>query len=467
MNESYILEQFEKISAVSEHHLPTEKGELIIRSECEDYIFYDEAGMPEAVINTISYLKADKGSKRPVMFVWNGGPGSATSVLQLECFGPYLIERDTCGNLIYGLHEDGGSILDICDLVYVDPVGVGFSRLLNPEKRAKYYGLDGDAGSNAFAVVEWIRRHVRWDSPVYFCGESYGTVRVCRILDELARNPIYGNRMMLGLPVRGIILIGLALSIDNRNGIYDKKLDLLTAALPTMAAVNWYHNLRNEYSLEAFADEAWRFAGQELLPALFAGERCSMETIKSVAGQLAHYTGMDAGYFIQHRLSLKSVSDFCTHVVKGKRVNIYDGTKAAPSDTSYNEMGNENAPLKVMNGLLSDILNLKTSRLYYTGNLNVNDGWSFEPEEKEAGGKSHIQCLKDAMERMPDMRVLTASGLFDLCTFVGNTRYILSHNGLPSHRITEKEYAGGHGVYSSPEGREQFIMDVRSFILDS
>ena len=463
----YNNEVFTKMSSVAKHGFEHVSGSFIVKSFVEDHVFYDENGCAEAVINTIAYTK-DTDERRPVMFLWNGGPGSATSVLNLECFGPYQMKKDADGmTQVNELVEDRHCLLDICDLVFVDPVGVGFSRLLNSKSKDKYYSLDGDARSNAYAVLDWIRAHRRWDSPVYLVGESYGTVRVSRLLEEFGRNPMYGNRMMLGLKISGVVLIGVALSIDGNGNCCDPKLDLLTSALPTMAAVNWYHNHDKfgSYVSEAdFVESAWRFAAKDLTPALFEGEECTEEEISRLAIKLGEFTGMDPSYFVKTRLRLNDVEDFMTQVLasEGKRVDIYDGRVAQPLAKAYNVVGDNNIPLLLMNGKLAEKLSLNGQRLYYTGNINVNDGWSYS----SSYNLSNMDCLKNAMNRMPDMKVLVASGRYDLCTLLGNTRYIFSHAGLPKQNLIMREYSGGHGVYSSEEGKKKFLADVRTMISD-
>ena len=434
----------------------------------EDCLFYSESGEAEASVFSFSYMRTEAESKgRPVMFFWNGGPGSATSTLHLECFGPWQMDRDESGKPVYGLKEDGDCLLDICDLVFVDPVGVGYSRLLDPGKREKYYSVDGDARSTAFFIVQWIKKYNRWDSPLYLCGESYGTVRACRVLAELGRSPYSESRMVLGIPVAGAVLIGLATSEDESGRPMEPGLDLVTAMMPSMAAVNWYHHPEGKGRLEGFVEEAWSFVKGELLSALFEGDSCQDERVRELSGKLAFYTGMEKEYFVRNSLRLESEEDFMLQVAvdKGGRADIYDGRQLTSLQESYNSIGNENVPLAVMNGLLAPKLGIHMERLYYTGNLTVYPLWNFETEEVE-DKRTHIQCLKAAMESNPQMHLLMASGLYDLCTFAGNTRYVLSHSGLPMERVTAREYAGGHGVYSSEEGKRQFLQDVRKMLTE-
>ena len=369
----------------------------------------------------------------------------------------------------FGLETDPACLLDLCDLVFLDPVGVGYSRLLNPQKAEKYFCTDGDARSTAFAVTHWLRRHSRWDSPLYLCGESYGTVRACRVLAELGRSPVSESRMVLGVPVAGVILIGLATSIGARGGeLTEPGLSLTSAALPSMAAVHWYHNLRGrgQAALEDCVAQAWRFAKDELAPALFEGDDCPESAVRRLSARLADLTGMEEAYFVQNRLLLRSMEDFMTQVIrqKGQRVDLYDARMAFSVSQPYNAIGDANVPLAVMNGLLAPRLGVQTYRLYYTGNLTVHPGWKYETEDLGERTKTHLGCLRAAMQANPHMRVLAASGLYDLCTLAGNTRYALSHSGIPKDRLTAREYPGGHGVYSSAEGKSAFLQDVRALI---
>lgn len=372
------------------------------------------------------------------------------------------METDGEGNRLNELVWAEDNLLDICDLVFVDPVGVGYSRLLNPEAENRYWSVDGDSRSNAFTVLDWIRGHKRWNSPVYFCGESYGTIRVCRMLEEFARNPVSGNKMMLGIPVAGVILIGVALSLNEKGNIIDEHLDLLTASIPSMAAVHWYQNLQGSCELRAFVDEAWKFAGEILQPALFAGDDCSEELFEKAVKGISHYTGMDKNYFSASGLKLGGIQDFMVRVAAGKgmRVDLYDGRKTQSLSGEYNVVGEDNLPIRIMNGALAEKLGIGCDRLYYTGNINVNDEWNMHTQQSY----SNMECLKRAMDRQPDMKVMTASGLYDLCTLLGNTRYIFSHSGIFKEKLLCREYAGGHGVYSSREGKEEFLADVRAMI---
>lgn len=462
--DEFITETRKPIHYESEHSMVLKSGRISFRTVTEDCFIYGEDGAPEATVTSISYLRTDVQGPRPVMFFWNGGPGSATNTLHLQCFGPWLIDSDDKGVFSYGLHEDADCLLDVCDLVFVDPVNVGYSRIFDKSKVMKYASVDGDARSVAFFMLDWLLKHHRWDSPVYICGESYGTIRACRVLAELGRSPYSESRKLPGLPVRGVVLVGVACGTD----VLEPGLDLGAAMLPGMAATNWYHHPQGKGEQLEFVQAAWEFAKHELIPALFDGDDCTDARLRAAAEKYAHFTGMPAEYFIKNRLVLQSADDFMTAVVaaEGSRVDVYDSRVTSPLDMPYNLVGDTNVPLLVMNGLLAERLGVGRERLYYTGNLTLNPYWQNEGEPLPPHGKpkTHMECLRGAMLANKDMRLLVANGLYDLCTHAGNSWYIFSHAGLPRERVTQKNYFGGHGVYSTPEGKAQFLSDIRELI---
>ena len=449
--EMFTLEKFAPVTAERTHTMGS-GAEFV--SLCEDFVFRSPDGHDEASIFAFSYCMPGQ-ENRPVMFLWNGGPGSATSALHLECFGPWLIGRGEDGAFRYALEENPDCLLPLCDLVFVDPVGVGLSRLLDPEKASKYFSVDGDARSVAFVIIEWLRRRRRWNSPVYLTGESFGTVRACRVIAELGRSPYSESRMVPGIPVQGVTLIGWAAGESGQSTVL--------SMMPAMAATHWYHSDEHACNQEDFVREASAFAARELLPALYEGDGLDGERKKELARRLERYTGVSADYYLGSGLEI-TPEDFQTHALPGYTLDLYDARLKTPISRTYQLLGGDNMPLQVMNGLLLPRLGIGTERLYYTGNLNVHAQFRMETEDLGSHTRTNIQCLRDGMERTRSMRVLFASGLYDLCTHAGNTRYMANHAHLPMDRVRVREYAGGHGVYSTPEGKAAFMEDMRSLL---
>ncbi len=454
--EPFSLEEFAPVSAEREHILFLNGREVPFVSVAEDFVFRSPDGAPEASLFAFSYLARTGEKDRPVMFLWNGGPGSATSALHLECFGPWLIQRDEAGRPVYGLSDNADCLLDVCDLVFVDPAGVGLSRVLRPDKRQKYYSVDGDARSTAFLIIEWLRRHGRWNSPVYLTGESYGTVRLCRVVAELGRSPYSESRLVPGIPVRGAVLIGWAAG--------DSGQEKILSMMPAMAATRWYHLTEKPCPQDAFVRAACAFAKETLAPALSQGEALSGQTLRACAAELEKYTGLSAGYYAENGLRLAAEDDFRTGSLPGYTLDLYDARLKTPAGEPYRLLGGDNVPLLVMNGLLLPRLGVDTARVYYTGNLNVHALFRMETEDVGEYRRTHMECLKDGLSRTPSMKALFASGLYDLCTHAGNTRAVVEQAGLPEERVTVREYPGGHGVYSSEEGKKAFLSDVRSLL---
>ena len=214
--------------------------------------------------------------------------------------------------------------------------------------------------------------------------------------------------------------------------------------------------------------EAWAFAREKLMPALFEGDGLAADEKRDIAAGLAGFTGLPAEYWLSRGLRIGSPRDFMTGLLPGYTLDLYDARIKTPADQPYNEIGGaDNMPLKVMNGLLMPRLGIRIRRLYYTGNINIPTRFNYETEAlPEPFKRTHLQCLRDAMRANPGMKALFASGLYDLCTHAGNTRYAVNHAELPMDRVRVREYPGGHGVYSSPEGREAFLKDVRRMITE-
>ncbi len=456
--EAFSLEEFVPGRFQAKHEIAVKGKTVSFNSVSEDFVFRDPGGGAEASLFAISYIAETAEAYRPVMFLWNGGPGSATSTLHLECFGPWLIETDENGKPCYGLRENPDCLLDLCDLVFVDPAGVGLSRLLDPGKAEKYYSVDGDARSVAFLIIEWLRRHARWNSPIYLTGESYGTLRACRVIAELGRSPYSESRMVPGIPVRGAALIGWAAGESGQ--------PLVMSMMPAMAATHWYHMDEKPCGREAFVKEACDFARKELLPALYEGDELPEEEKRRCAEKLQEYTGVHRDYYLNTGLQMLSAGDFQRQALPGYTLDLYDARLKTPADETYRVLGGDNMPIQVMNGLLLPRLNILTDRLYYTGNINVNALFSMDTEDVGEYRRTHMECLKDGMERTPGMQVLFASGLYDLCTHAGNTRYMVSHAGLHRERAVVREYPGGHGVYSTEEGKKAFLEDVRLLLAE-
>ncbi|WP_414734320.1 S10 family serine carboxypeptidase-like protein, partial [Cecembia rubra] len=233
-------------------------------------------GEPVASIWSTSYLKEDPNpSRRPVTFIFNGGPGSASVWLHMGVFGPKVVHVDSDARIDDGaapfeVIDNDLALLDITDLVFVDPVGTGYSKVIGKGKNEDFWGLTEDARSIAQFMRLWITRNQRWQSPKYLAGESFGTTRAVAVTAALEGG---GQTMALN----GLILISQALDYQGSTSVHDNIASYFTY-FPTMAATAWYHGKAGQgKKLEDFLQEAREFAYQIYLQALYPGNQLSTE----------------------------------------------------------------------------------------------------------------------------------------------------------------------------------------------
>ena len=232
----------------------------------------DKDGEPKASIFTFSYSKNDisEDEARPVTFVWNGGPGSASLWLHMGTYGPKRISVPSDATYPdsppFKLVDAPETILDVTDLVFIDPVGTGFSRALGEHEGKEFWGLNEDAQSIAEFILTWVTANGRWNSPRFLLGESFGTTRAA-----VVANLLQGKKFQMGL--NGIIFISQALDYTGSSPYVRDNLIAHVTYLPTMAAVALYHGKINPRpdDMESFLEQARAFATDELLPALFKG----------------------------------------------------------------------------------------------------------------------------------------------------------------------------------------------------
>ena len=252
---------------------------------------------PEAGMSYVAYFRGDKeDSRRPITFLYNGGPGSSTVWLHMGAFGPKrVVTADNTHSPAapYRIIDNDYTLLDVSDLVFVDAPGTGFGHLRGTDKEKAFYGVDQDAHAFANFIVEFLSRHNRWNSPKYLFGESYGTTRSAALANILENEK--------SLDLNGIILLSQILNFDDSvdGPQFNPGVDLPYAlALPTYAATAWYHHkLPNQpAALEPLLREVESFAMTDYLQALAAGSTLSAERKSGIAARLHDYTGLPADY---------------------------------------------------------------------------------------------------------------------------------------------------------------------------
>ncbi|MDD5791073.1 MAG: hypothetical protein PUD22_00615 [Erysipelotrichaceae bacterium] len=449
----------------------------------EDNVFYDNEGKAIASIFSYSYFRSDieDVTRRPVMFCYNGGPGSSSMYVHAGFFGVKRIKyEDNVDRKTslppYETIDNPDSLLDICDIVVIDPVGTGFGLLLDEKRGKDFYGIEEDAESILTFIEKWCRRYGRFASPKYLCGESYGCTRSA-VAAGIAGGG-FGNLRGYGIKFDGIVMIGNTVTVGKYFGMSIPVEDSVIF-FPTFAAINWYHNHPSEQSVDEFAYEAKKFADTEYLLALYQGESLQGEKREEIKKKISYYTGVSAEFLEERDLRIDE-NGFRSEVIKDKglAVSRYDGRmtrpllKPAKTEEAKGPYSDATAQrydgmfYSVTCGIIHPLLNIKLDRQYLTFNI-------FEEEEGKGYPVWNINCkggttanrLQEAMTSTHGMRVFFANGWYDDCTEIGYIYYTLDHANLPKENIYVKPYKSGHMIYISEENCQELSEDIRKFIL--
>ena len=444
---------------------------ITYRATIADTIISDDVGKPEAVILTTSYVKTPADPSRPVFFIYNGGPGSGSVWLQMGAFGPKRVAipsdaRDD-GAPPYPLLDNPDSLLDVADLVFIDPPGTGFSYLTQGTDPKKYYGLRQDGRAVAEVIRRWINDNGRWSSPKYLGGESYGTSRTAMVVDELEG----GTYNDVGL--NGLILISTILDFAGREPTPGNELAYVVT-LPNMAAAAWHHGKVEAPSVEAIVEEARRFAIGPFASALLKGQDLPAEERASVRRELARLTGLSEEYLEQANLRVTD-QRFYKELLRDRGLTIgrldarYTGTdfdnagETPDADPSF--YGIDAGYTAAINQWARETLGYQTDRQYQSiGNVGGQWDWSLGSGWGRNAYLNVAPLIGQAMRQNSQLRLFNAQGYFDFATPFFGAEYSLKRPGIPQDRITWKYYGAGHMMYVRDEDRAQLSADIRAFI---
>jgi carboxypeptidase C (cathepsin A) len=268
----------------------------------EEQVLKDEKGEAKAAIVTSAYVAEPRDPSRPVTFLFNGGPGSGSVWLQMGAFGPKRVAipsdaRDD-GAPPYPILDNPDSLLDVTDLVFIDPVGTGFSHTIGETKGEDYWGVTKDAKSVAQVIRQWLDANGRWNSPKYLGGESYGTTRSAAVVNELEGG--YND-----VALNGVILISTVLDFGAGAETEGAELGYITT-LPSMAATALYHGKASAPSTETFVEEARQFAIGPYAAYLLKGQKAPAAERAAVRSQLARFTGLSEDFLERADLRVSS-----------------------------------------------------------------------------------------------------------------------------------------------------------------
>lgn len=425
---------------------------------------------------SVAYTKTTIGDvgKRPVTFVFNGGPGSASMWLHMGFFGPKVVKVDSDakkddGAAPYNLVKNEHGLLDLTDLVFIDPVGTGYSRLVGKGKGKDFYGLKEDVDSFAQFIRKWVTENERWFSPKYLAGESYGTTRAAYLGNMLEGS---GQNMALN----GMILISQALDYAGSTSVHHNMTSYLTY-LPSMAATAWYHKKAGQgKALEDFVEESRKFTYETYAPALYRGNLLSTVEKETIAEKLSYFTGLDKKYILHSNLRIL-MGRFQKKLLEdeGLAVGRLDGRFMGDEVDKVSERPHLGDPASyqissaytaALNHYFASELKVKMDRPYITSGGGDNWRWRTVPDGQywEPMPVNTAPHLGETMRRNPAMKVMVASGYYDLITPFFDAEYTFARNGIATERIEMTYYEAGHMMYTHQPDLIKLSKDIRAFL---
>ena len=431
-----------------------------------------ESDKARASVFFVAYtLDGAQPESRPVTFSFNGGPGSSSVWLHLGLLGPRRVELDDEGRAPVPpgrLVDNEESLLDSSDLVFIDPVGTGYSRMVAGEKVAEFHDYKRDLESVGEFIRLYCSRYARWSSPKYLIGESYGTTRAAGLSGHLLER--------YGMYLNGVMLISCALDFTVLR--FEPNNDLPPVLfLPTYAATAWYHRKLAAdllaLPLRAVLDEVEVFAGGEYAAALFKGATLSAAERTAVAAKIARYTGLAPEYVERTNLRVE-IFRFCKELLRaeGRTVGRLDSRFTAADRDSAGERFEFDpgfaqiygAYAAAMNDYVRRALKFEADAPYEVlKGLYLNWGWKDFSNRYASVGET----LRKALAMNPHMRVLVANGYYDFATPHFASDYTFDHLGIEAKQrdnFTVGYYEAGHMMYVHKPSLQRLAKDLRAFV---
>lgn len=437
----------------------------------------DKDGAAIASIFSTTYLREDVKDRqsRPVLFVFNGGPGSSSVWLHLGLFAPTRVvlpsDAEPVGVPTTPMVANPDSVLDIADMVFIDPVGTGYSRPLGDKKGKDFWGVQEDATIMSEFVRLFITRYQRWHSPKYLVGESYGTTRAGAMVKTLQEG--WGS-----IDLNGVMLISSILDFQTGDFTPGNDLPFITF-LPTYAATAWYHNaLPNKAAftdLKSFLEEVRAFALGEYATALLQGSLASPASIDKVIDKLHQYTGLHKDYLRQSDIRINEFYFMKALLrdrgqVVGRLDSRYLGVDAdqvgARPEADPSSYAIDGAYTAAVQHYLASTLGVQRDEKYQilSGEVFSNWNWLYGSSARNQGFLAMTPNIARAMRQNKDFRVFIANGYYDLATPFFATEFSMNHYGVDSDRVTMTYYEAGHMMYIHEPSLQQLLKDIRAFL---
>lgn len=435
----------------------------------------DDDGKPIAHFGYTSYVVDGQNKReRPILFAYNGGPGSASMWLHMGILGPQrtvVTDTEFSTEAPFRRVNNEFSALDRADLVMIDPVGTGFSRAVGDAKGEDFWGVDNDIKSVSNFIARYVTENGRWQSPKYLLGESYGGIR--------SGGVAYRLLTAHSIALNGVILVSPFMDVIAGNARAKNDLPYINY-FTTYAATARYHGLAEASgdSLESFVASADRFAKETYAPLLMKGNRASAEERAEVLSEMERFTGISAEYWDRADLRIDEAR-FTKELLRAKRKTVGridsrfvgDAISHNKERMTYDPFFPAVGPafMATFNDYYREVLGVKTNRRY-VGSAGLWAKWDWRHSTPGIGKVAVSNTAVDlayAMTQNPKMRVLVQQGYYDLATPLGATQYFIDHLDLPESLLGNLQlelYEAGHMMYLHPGSLAKFRRDLAGFI---
>jgi len=450
--------------STTRHILQTPSRKLAYTATAATLDLFGQDGTISAKVFYTAYVASDDGPARPLAFVFNGGPGAASAYLHLGLLGPKILRFGPAGleATTPVLSDNADSWLDFADLVFIDPVGTGWSRAASDDKAARYYGVKADAEMLAKVIALYVQRNNRLASPKYLVGESYGGFRAAKVASALKDSQ--------GIVVSGLMMLSPLIDARLNFGATDYPLGA-ALQLPSLVAAELER--RHAFSEKALR-EAEAFAMSEYLVAL-AGPPPEGKAADAFYGKVAQLTGIP-----QHLVARSRgfVDDLYTRGATAQSASIvspYDAGYRAADPYPDGDFDRGEDPIldgytraygAAFVGYARNVLQYPCDMTYALLNTDVNRKWDWgdggSGTQSDASISDDIRVL---LSTIPSLRLMITHGYSDALTPYGASRYVLDHLpvSLTTGRVSLKLYRGGHMYYTADASRRQATRDARTF----
>jgi carboxypeptidase C (cathepsin A) len=465
-------------SSVTDHTIKIGGQTIPYKATASTILIKNDKDEPTALIYSTAYTRSDAKdmSQRPIAFLYNGGPGSSSVWLHMGSVGPrrvMTINADVTPPAPYKLMDNPDCLLDKTDLVFLDPVGTGFSHAVGKAQDKDFWGVDQDVKSLAQFIATYVSRNNRWNSPKFLIGESYGTFR-----NAALANYLQGHDNMY---LNGIVMVSSVLDLGTIS--FYPALDLgYVLYLPSYAATAWFHKTLKDRpeNLNAFLEEARKFARGEYADALMKGDALTAAEKTETAKKMARFTGLSEDYLVKTNLRVR-LFRFMQELQRNRGLTTgrLDARFAGPTydligeaaDYDPQETAISGAFIGAFNTYIREELKFGQDKSYKPAAEFGGNRWDWKHEGSDfgffPGSPSVVLDLVQAMVSNPRLKVEFEDGIYDLATPFMEVEYTADHMGLPENirkNIRQQYYEAGHMMYLHDEDLAKLKKNVASFI---